>query len=543
MRTDIVRTYKDVHSWVGILSGLALFIAFYAGAITMFEAPLQRWASAALSSPLALPPSLERTPELIDKVLAAHPEARTSYTVHVVTGPEQPARVTWTTGNRREPGPTYYAGLALDDSLQVTTVAPSPVAQLIDVLYQQVGLPLPHEAAMPIMGVIALLYAVALFSGVVALLPSLVKHLFAARIGANAKRMWLDVHNMLGLFSLPFHIVMAVTAVMFAFHFEFYIAQIGVKAIGGANIEGAMPPRTMPKTVIPSLSTLHAALPPAVLIARIERQMPGLTIRSIRYAYDGQRGLYGEVEGSDTRYALRFPTYGMGEIDTRTGAITKSDYLPGRQDGWFATETGIFALHYGSFGGIAVRWLYFLLGLAGALVFYSGNLLWIESRRKKARQAGTVEQTRATHVMGALTVGVSLGCVAGISLTLAAAKWLPLAEAAVWHSRLYYGLFLLAVAWALLRGAARAGPELLWLAAGTTALIPVSSLCNALLYGRVTLRDANLLVDAVAIVGAAAFATMAAAARHRATHGAQDSIWSSFKPGKQRNEGRAKAPF
>lgn len=36
MRTDIVKTYKDVHSWVGIIAGLALFIAFYAGAITMF---------------------------------------------------------------------------------------------------------------------------------------------------------------------------------------------------------------------------------------------------------------------------------------------------------------------------------------------------------------------------------------------------------------------------------------------------------------------------------------------------------------------------
>ncbi|MGF7151996.1 putative iron-regulated membrane protein [Sphingomonas zeicaulis] len=42
MRTDIIRTYKDIQSWVGIIAGLALFIAFNAGAITMFEEPLQR---------------------------------------------------------------------------------------------------------------------------------------------------------------------------------------------------------------------------------------------------------------------------------------------------------------------------------------------------------------------------------------------------------------------------------------------------------------------------------------------------------------------
>ena len=42
IRTDIVKMYKDIHTWVGIVSGLCLFIAFYAGALTMFEGPIQR---------------------------------------------------------------------------------------------------------------------------------------------------------------------------------------------------------------------------------------------------------------------------------------------------------------------------------------------------------------------------------------------------------------------------------------------------------------------------------------------------------------------
>src|SRR3546814_7832097 len=90
-----------------------------------------------------------------------------------------------------------------------------------------------------------------------------------------------------------------------------------------------------------------------------------------------------------------------------------------------STVTSFFALHFGSFGGPPVRWSYFLLGLAGAFLFYSGNLLWIESRRKKERKSGVVEQTRATRILGALTTGVPLGCVAGISATIAAATWLP----------------------------------------------------------------------------------------------------------------------
>jgi uncharacterized iron-regulated membrane protein len=515
--TDVVRTYIDVHSWVGIIAGLALFIAFYAGAITMFETPLQRWATA--PTQLAPPPSLEQTPALVAKVLAAHPKARKSYQVHLVTSPEQPARVSWTTGTRRAPGPTYYASLAADGALQVTTREPSPVAELIDVLHQQVGLPFDHETAMPIMGVIALLYAVAIISGIIALLPSLVKDLFALRLGKNVKRMWLDLHNLLGVFSLPFHIIMALTAVIFAFHDQIYDAQGAVSRIGAAppaKREAHGPP--------PS----GAVLPPAELARRIEAQLPGFRLHTISYENNSKEGVHARIQGADPRYGARGPTYTIGEVDPRDGRITEADYLPRLQDGWFATIVGFFALHFGSYGGAPVRWAYFFLGLAGAFLFYSGNLLWIESRRRKARERGAVEQTRSSHVLGALTVGISLGCIAGISVTIAAAKWLPrdLADSAAWHAGIYYAVFLAAVAWAFARGAARAGGELLWACAATTALIPLTSL-TAGAVGGWNHGAGGWLVDATALVGALAFAVMARAAHLRAANGPMDSVWSS----------------
>lgn len=526
MRTDIVRTYKDIHSWVGIIAGLALFIAFYAGSITMFEEPLQRWASP--PTELSPPPSLERTPELIDKVLVEHPEARKSFNVHLVTGPEQPARVSWKTGTRREPGETYFASLAPDGSLEVTTNKPSDVGQFIDVLHQQVGLPFDHEVAMPIMGIIALLYVIAIVSGVICLLPSLTKDLFALRFGKNLKRMWLDLHNVLGLFSLPFHIVMALTAVVFAFHDQFYFAQGAVQQIGATQVEERGSARPDPKAAPPELEIVRDVLPPAELVRRVNEQMPGLTLVGMSYDYNAEEGHHGRIMGHDARYGMRGPTYGNGEIDTRTGRIIEADYLPGKQNGWFATISSFFALHFGNYGGAPIRWSYFILGLAGAVLFYTGNLLWIESRRKKERKAGAVEQTRATRILGALTVGVPLGCIAGISVTVAAAKWLPvgLENLAAWHSRIYYAVFLLAVVWALVRGAARSGSELLWVAAAATALIPIASLSavggNGWNHG-----DSTLLVDIIAIIGAIAFAWMARATQRRALTGPHDSVWSA----------------
>ena len=509
IRTDIIKMYKEVHSWVGIIAGLGLFIAFYAGAITMFEEPIQRWASPPTALPA--PVSLDRTPELVAKVLAAHPEAAKGYDVNLVVDGNRPARVSWSTGGRGPDRRTYHAALDADGDLIVGTQAPSGVAQFIDVLHQQIGLPFSHEVAMPIMGAVALLYCIAIVSGTVVLLPSLVNDLFAMRVGKNVKRMWLDAHNLLGLFSLPFHIVMALTAVVFAFHDQFYDAQGLAFGRGPRPAEHAAPP--------PAAEPLT----PAALAARVREQAPGFVPVTIGYHFEPEHGLEARVGGHDPRYGLRGPTAGFAGVDPYTGAIEDRDYMPGMQDGWSATITSFFALHFGNFGGDTIRWAYFLLGLAGAMLFYTGNLLWIESRRKKERKAGLPEQTRATRILGALTVGVPLGCIAGISVTLAAAK--PLAEAATpgLHSAIYHAVFLAFVGWALLRGPARSGAELALAAAIATALVPLASmLAGAGWYG----GGASILVDLVAVAIAGGLLLAMRSARRRAALGARDSVWA-----------------
>lgn len=520
VRTDIVKMYKDIHGWVGIVSGLALFIAFYAGAITMFETPLQRWASPLGALPA--PVSLERTPQLVDQVLAEHPEAAKGYQVNLKTGPENPARISWETGGRgadeHAPRKTYYAALAADGTLRVEESGPSSVAQFVDVLHQQVGLPFDHEVAMPIVGMIALLYAIALVSGVIVLLPSLIKDLFAMRVGKNAKRMWLDMHNVLGIFSLPFHVVMALTAVVFAFHDQFYDAQGATFARAPERPAASAPPLPADRAA----DTPIPLMAPAAVVAKLAKDLPDFEVHALAYGKgrDGAPSL--RVMGADPRYGLRGPTYTLAMLDPATGEITDADYLPGRQDGWGAAITSFFALHFGNFGGNAVRWMYVLLGLAGAFLFYTGNLLWVESRRRKERKAGAVEQTLSTRILGALTVGVPLGCMAGISATVAAAKPLGFAATSGMHSAIYNAVFLTMTAWALWRGAARAGTELIPATMLAVVLVPLASLVS--LNGHPWQVP---LVDIASLVLAGALFLAWRSTVRRARTGPRDSVWSA----------------
>jgi uncharacterized iron-regulated membrane protein len=237
------------------------------------------------------------------------------------------------------------------------------------------------------------------------------------------------------------------------------------------------------------------------------------------------------VSGDDPRYLAR--SGGFVLMDAVTGEVVNKKFLPGDGNGnnWSATSSAIYALHFGSYGGAPVQWGYFFLGLAGAFLFYSGNLLWIESRRKSQRTPEqSVTQKRSTGFMASLTVGVALGCINGISLSLAAGKWLNghVADMHAWHASIYYTVFLGSIAWAFVRGAPRAAVDLLLLATLAALALPLTSAVGWLApstHWWAGGSEGALAVDIVAALGALCFAWMWRATARRVSAGRADSVW------------------
>lgn len=524
MRSDIIRTYKSVHTWTGILTGLFLFVAFYAGAITVFEQPLQRW-----SSPPAKvePTPLNQASELIALTNAVRPESRRELTLHLGEGVDIPARLTWQ--KSREDDEPMSSSLTEDGGILVTRLRPPGLAQFIDDLHRTGGLPVEVELGAAVMGVVSGLYVLALVSGLIVLLPSLVKDLFALRIGPNLKRMWLDAHNLVGLISLPFHLIIAVSAVVFGLHDEIY------DTLDRVVYEGNLPKimrNTSPLAAIPRDQSPAEMLPPEDLLARVRALAPGFKPYALEYRAAGTGGATVRVWGKDERYLMRGK--GFAAMSPVTGEIVNTDYLPGHQSAYAAVVASFFSLHFASFGGATVKWSYLALGLAGAFLFYSGNLLWIESRRRKERAAGgPVSQSRNTVWMAALTVGVCLGCVAGTSAAVVASKWLNgrVANMELWLGCVYYAVFVGSVGWAFARGADRAGSHLLWLSAATTAAIPATNLMAVTMpvLGLWVWSD-SWGVDAVALAAALFLAWMAILTARRARFGPRDSVWARTRP-------------
>ncbi|MDF0533404.1 PepSY-associated TM helix domain-containing protein [Shewanella sp. A32] len=526
IRSDVLRIYQKVHLWTGITAGILLFICFFAGALTMFKPQLSAWAS----PPTDILPQIPVTQvdTLLQKALAQHPEIGKGFTLHL--DDDKYAPLTWyQSGGGRElnlDAQQWQATLDEQGKLLTQKVQPSQLGTLIDQLHRTAGIPgdVGHEQlGVLVMGIASILYFMALVSGVIFLLPTLVKNLFALRQKKGASRFWLDTHNLLGITALPFHIVIAITVVVFAFHDVFYDA-LGEFVYGERPVFNRVAPLKQPLDIshLPLLSDI---------IATANRHAPGYQAQSLTFmGLDSPRPAV-RIEMYNEAALMRGPIADFLSLQPYSLQPQFSTFTPGETGLWGRVVSVCFGLHFGSFGGMPGRWLYFFMGLSGAMLFYSGNLLWLEKRRQQQKGTTLPQQPRTVRLMAATTVGCCLGSVASVAMTLLAAKWLHAwvdnsNYAYLWS---YYLCFFAAVIYSFWRGAARAAIHLLRLTALACVAMPLTAIaatCFPTLGIWAPQTLSNLMVELVALLFAFGCSYSARLTCQRAYHGPADSIWA-----------------
>lgn len=512
MKAATLRSFMSVHTWVGLVSGLLLFIAFYAGAISVFHEEIEDWRLS--SSHAAHVDNVPRAQVLLDQVVLKHPNAH-NLTL-TLEGAEPVAN--WYSEDYKQ-----HHRYRLDADGKLTETSPKDsFGHFIVNLHFTAGIPRPIGGYL--FGVACILYGLALVSGVIIYAPVLLKDLFALRVGRNLKRFWQDAHNVIGMLSLPFHIIFAWSGAVLTIGFlmlaPFQFLVYENKLLGILERDLNVAPHVEP------VEKPAPLLPVSELLARAQAQVPELqpALLTFHEAGDAQAQVTVYGEAAQQHLSRRVGVAMNASTGEVQGVDQPGNYTPGKR-----FLNALTTLHYGNFGDAPVKWLYLVLGLAGAFLFYSGNLLWIEARRKRMSET----QPKRTRFMAALTLGVCLGCVAGVSALFLAGALLTEAMA----GPVYFSVFFACVVWAFVRRPARAAIELLSLSAVLTAAIPVAawlasgeSPWSALLHG----HSARVLVDISALLMAWAYALLARATLRRGREGDANSVWAL--PGSKRSE-------
>lgn len=268
------------------------------------------------------------------------------------------------------------------------------------------GLNLPEESGRMLVGLVGVALLALLLSGVFAH-PRMFKDAFTLRRGGSRRLQQADLHNRLGTWGLPFYVTVTLTGVILGLFFVIFAGLAATaykgdfsRALGDMGFElgpnrhqsvAAMPPlspmlavvRAMaPKASIQAVSIEHAGT--SVQKITVTAHAPGELSASQRFVFDAKGGL------------VDAPNSGRDTI--------------GRQI-LFALQP----LHFGWFGGIAVKVAYGLLGLALCIVTSSGVTIWLARRRDKGRPAPTWERIWTATIWGQpiallLAAGVSLLC-------------------------------------------------------------------------------------------------------------------------------------
>lgn len=517
IRSDIIRTYQSIHTWTGITTGLLLFICFFAGALTMFQGSIQRWADSSLQNRIGDWPTLEtqQLDILVREVAARSQKVKSGF---VLTLDGSAPAMSWSVG-QAELGQTAtrrYASIA-DNNLISLPADQDQLSRLIDELHRTAGIAgeVGHEhLGVYVMGVVAVVYFLALVSGLIFLLPTLTRSFFALRNKRGRFRYLLDTHNLVGISSLPFHIIIAFSVVVFAFHDQLYD---GLRQVyDGKPLFERQAPDNRPYHInqLPRIQTY---------LDIAEQQFPGYQLNKIQFRGLNSRTPSAVMELTHDDRMLVNPAGDRLVIHPYTLALTYSTNPAGEEGIWGRIVSGFFALHFGSFGGEWGRWLYFLFGLSGAYLFYSGNLLWLEKRRQKKNYSA-----RILNNMTALTVGVSFSCIAGIALAMICSRWFAgqtdnLNGVYVWA---YYGVFFGGVIYAFVRGGAKAHAELQLFAGLACLLIPLTSLFAWILPVNLLTRSYTLeswLLEFMALIFAVVF-LRSAAKNHRLNSKHKDEI-------------------
>lgn len=379
-----VISWRQLHTWGGLVLGWLLMPVFVTGTLAVFAPELSRWMQPEL--PLRAVSAAEALDRAVAFLQQEAPIAR-NWRIAWPHEREQELAVYWDQGQGQQ--------TALLDPL---TGAPLQVREtlgghlFVDFHYQL----LAGKTGLWLVAVAGLALLLALITGIL-IHARIFKDFFTFRPAAGGHKAWLDGHNLSGVITLPFLLMIAYSGVSLSFG-NLYPAALERLFNGNEGALRGAVVRNLARPASGEAAPLHLPLSSYLLIA--EQQFGTGNSTMVRVSHPGDRHANVEVMRSADRQ-LALVAHRLS-FDGVTGQL-----LSGQDD--FRPLTIAFramaGLHVGHYGGMTPAWLYFICGTAGTVLIASGLILYPLKRRQRhgpSRWLTTVDRLNQISIGGSL---------------------------------------------------------------------------------------------------------------------------------------------
>lgn len=407
MKSETLKNALNAHGWVGLIISLPLFIVFWAGAVTFFHEEVALWATLPhyqIDIDAKTQGQQVDYNQLIETQIATHniapdarislrfpsehsPYARMFFRVPVVES-EDGSEAAQKSQNR-------FKSLLIDPySGEVfTDHSGFELSRFMYALHYNLHLPQGSY----IVGVITLFFFVIIITGVVVQLKNLVKNFFLYRKDQNMRSQMNDMHNVVGVISLPYSIMYALSGVILNLLILVQIPNALVLYKGDTDAiaedagfyshraEALGTPLAMPNinNFVRSLEQQHAV------------DISGLNIHGYgdESAVIETRGTYLGSFNHDFRRVYEVVTDSYPEHMNLSDGNVFSRGL-----------RILYSMHFADFAGTDMRLIYFVLAMAFCAMIVAGNVLWVVKRQKKNAYPKTLAFTRASTLGGCIGI-------------------------------------------------------------------------------------------------------------------------------------------
>lgn len=363
MKARTVRIWSVVHTWTSLVATLFLLLLCLTGLPLIFHHEIDELLGYA-PRPEAHASAAHATPQVVaDAALAADSGRVLQY---VSWDKDEPGLVMAFTNSAPDGAPDNATVRAFD-AVSAKLLGPVGVGPMLIVLKLHTDM-FAGQAGKLFLGAMGLLFAVAIVSGVVLYWPFTRRLRFAAIRDSAARRVrWLDWHNLIGVVTVAWALVVGLTGVV--------------------NTWAELMLNQWKATELASMVAPYAGKPPPVhlaslddVVARARQAAPGMKVAFIAFPgtpFTSSHHFAAFMRGGTVLTArLLKPVL----LDGETGEVADARALPLYLQALLISQP----LHFGDYGGLPLKVIWAALDGLTIVVIGSGLYLWVARRRKRA---------------------------------------------------------------------------------------------------------------------------------------------------------------
>lgn len=453
---------SNVHIWTGLLVGWILYAMFLTGTVSYFREELSSYMRPELQR-IAEQPAAQVAQNMLDTIVAQDPDSPLVL-MSLPTSRNPLGSAFW----RTPPGsdasrPAFDRAIFNPETGQKLTIRDTEGGDFFFAFHFNLHYMSPLWGRW-IAGLSAMFMLIAIVSGVITHKKIFIDF-FTFRWG-KGQRSWLDAHNALSVFGLPFHFMITWSGLitLMLLYMPWGMQQLpNMQDRAAVNSEmrfflPAGQPSGTPATLVPISD----------LVQQAEARWGKDSVGSVQVNLANDSNARVAVARQQAQRISITPQYLL--FDGVSGELISAK----ESSGPAATTQGVlYGLHLGRFADIATRWFYFLVSLAGTAMVGTGLVLWTVKRRSKLADPGK------PYFGFALVERLNIASIAGLSVAVTGFLWLnrllplDMAQRAAWEVHGFFIIWAGTLLWSCLRPAKRAWQELLWLATAVLAALPI----------------------------------------------------------------------